>query len=49
MFPFWKELYDEETSSDKQQLIEEGEHKITRQELGRMGWTILHMVTGSFP
>jgi len=30
-------------------LIEEGEHTITRPELGRMGWTILHMMTGSFP
>ena len=31
------------------QLIEKGEHEITRQQLGRMGWTMLHMMTGSFP
>jgi len=30
-------------------IIDEGAHNISRQELGHMGWTILHMMTGSFP
>lgn len=49
MLPFWKQLADEEEGKNGTAIIEEGEHKITRQELGHMGWTILHMVTGSFP
>ena len=49
MLPFWKELGEEEINENKEKLIDEGEHNITRQELGHMGWTILHMMTGSFP
>ena len=49
MLPFWKELGEEEISENKVKLIDEDEHNITRQELGHMGWTILHMMTGSFP
>lgn len=30
-------------------MIAEGTYKISRAELGRMGWTMLHMITGSFP
>jgi FAD-linked sulfhydryl oxidase len=30
-------------------IIEEGAHNVSRQELGKMGWTMLHMMTGSFP
>jgi hypothetical protein len=49
MLPFWKELADDEIHKNGTMLIEEGEHQINRQELGRMGWTILHMMTGAFP
>lgn len=49
MLPFWKELGEEEENENKVKLIEEGEHNITRQELGHMGWTMLHMMTGAFP
>ena len=49
MLPFWRDKANEEIGSNSTQLIEEGEHKISRSELGRMGWTMLHMMTGSFP
>ena len=49
MLPFWQDLAEEEKKKDTTQLIEKGEHEITRQQLGRMGWTMLHMMTGSFP
>lgn len=49
LLPYWQQIAQEEENKNTTALIEEGEHKITRQELGRMGWTMLHMMTGSFP
>lgn len=47
LHPFWQALAKEEET--KKLIIEKGEHQISRQELGKMGWTLLHMISGSFP
>lgn len=52
LIDFWKrtpEQLNEEQAKTNDQLIENGKHEITREELGHNSWELLHMMTGSFP
>lgn len=52
LIDFWKMSEEEQEAEQKdveKKILDQAEHKISRQELGHNSWTFLHMVTGGFP
>ncbi|MCF6283470.1 MAG: bifunctional [glutamate--ammonia ligase]-adenylyl-L-tyrosine phosphorylase/[glutamate--ammonia-ligase] adenylyltransferase, partial [Candidatus Polarisedimenticolaceae bacterium] len=44
-----QEMSEEQSQNDKNLIVGNDKRKVTREELGRNSWALLHMITGNFP